>query len=654
MATSSVRLRLLVLALLPLVVLMPILLGITMIRLVSRYDELLIAKVQSDLRVAEQFFGQIEEAQAQGLTALAQSTRFRTAIDQGGARFATFLEEERDRVGLDFLVVGAALDDPAFPVMARPILAEATETAPSAGLAVFDPNALETVRRGLAERALLSLVETPAARPIEQTEEHRGMVILAAHRIQGTDGYLLAGRLLNRNTEIIDQMNSLIYQHDETDDARAGTTTLFLDDVRISTNVRLFEGSRALGTRVSEVVWQQVLEDGETWLDRAFVVNDWYISGYVPLRDGAGDRIGMLYTGFLEAPVTIQRNQTILTLVLAFFAVIAATVPLFLRLASGVFAPLEVMSKTMAKVEDGALDARIGQVDAQDEIGSVAGHLDRLLDQVQERDAKLRTYADNLNSLVEQRTKELRDANQKLEETFSQLVLKEKLATLGEVTAGVAHEINNPVAVIQGNLELLRDALSSEQRADLKTELDLIDAQTQRISVITGKLLNFSRPGELSDGASRVDARKATADALLLVAPDAAKADVAMVEDHIPAPPLSIVESELQQILVNLLLNAIQAMDGGGTLTVRSFPETRDGAPGTCISVTDTGTGIPAERLDQIFDPFFTTKQAEGTGLGLSISHALAAKADGILTVESELGVGTTFFLWVPAGDNLS
>ncbi|MEM0934521.1 MAG: cache domain-containing protein [Pseudomonadota bacterium] len=641
-------------ALLPLVVLMPVLLGFTMVRWIDRYDELLIAKVQSDLRVAEQFFGQIEEGQAQSLTAVAQSTRFRAAQAEGGAGFEAFLNEERARLGLDFLIAGESPDAAAFPPAARPIVQEARETAPSAGLAVFDAEALDAVRPGLAERARLALVATPAARPIERTEERRGMVILAAHRIEGTGGVLLAGRLLNRNTEIIDRMNTLIYRGDESDEARTGTTTLFLDDVRISTNVRLFEGARALGTRVSEVVWQQVLEEGETWLDRAFVVNDWYISGYVPLTDAAGGRIGMLYTGFLEAPVTLQRNRTILTLVLAFIAVIVATVPIFLRLASGVFAPLERMSATMARVEAGVLDARIGEVETQDEIGSVAGHLDRLLDQVQERDAALRGYADNLNALVDQRTQELRDANRKLEETFSQLVLKEKLATLGEVTAGVAHEINNPVAVIQGNLELLRDALTPDQQDELRTELDLIDTQTQRISVITAKLLNFSRPGELSDGGARVDAKTAVLDALVLVAADAAKHDVQTVAHHDPAPPIEIVESELQQILVNLFINAIQAMARGGTLSVRTGPETREGQPGTCIAVSDTGPGIAPANLEHIFDPFFTTKQTEGTGLGLSISHALAAKAGGMLTAQSEIGKGATFFLWCPAGANLS
>ncbi|MEM8536860.1 MAG: cache domain-containing protein, partial [Pseudomonadota bacterium] len=271
---TSVRLRLLILALLPLVVVMPILLGVTMLRWIDRYDELLIAKVQSDLRVAEQFFGQIEEAQAQSVSAVAQSTRFQEAQASGAQGFARFLDAERDRLGVDFLVLRQDTAGEPFPAPVIPLVAQAGVNLPSAGLVILEPAELETLGPGLADDARVPLVETTAARPINRSEERRAMVILTAHRIPGPDGgVLVAGRVLNRDTDIIDRMNSLIYRGEDTEEARTGTTTLFLDDVRISTNVRLFEGSRALGTRVSEAVWRQVLIDGETWLDRAFVVN---------------------------------------------------------------------------------------------------------------------------------------------------------------------------------------------------------------------------------------------------------------------------------------------------------------------------------------------------------------------------------------------
>ena len=581
-----------------------------------------------------------------------RSVGFADAQARGEVALDRFLEASAVELGLDFLILGRLADE-SLPADAMDIVRAGDPDEPSAGLAVLSAQALAQLSPDLAERARLSLVPTEAARPIDRDEETRGMVLLAAQRVMGSRDILVGGRLLNRNLDFIDTMNDLVYRGADEADARAGTTTLFLDDVRISTNVRLFEGSRALGTRVSEAVWREVMEGGETWLDRAFVVNDWYISGYQPITDVSGNRIGMLYTGFLETPFSTQRTAIIVTLVIAFVAVCGLSVPVFLHLARGVFKPLEQMTATMARVEDGTLDARIGTVRSDDEIGAVAKHLDRLLDQVQERDEALRGYADNLNELVDQRTEELRDANRKLEETFAQLVMKEKLASIGEITAGVAHEINNPVAVIQGNLEVVRAQLG--ERADAyRTELDLIDAQTHRIHAIVGKLLNFTRSSDMADGESLVDPAQAVKDALVLVAADLRTSTIELEERYGDAGPVRIVETELQQVLVNLMINAVQAMPDGGRLMLATRTADRDGAPGVEISVTDTGAGIDAAVLEQVFDPFFTTKLAEGTGLGLSISQALVTKAGGMISARNAPAGGASFSVWLPRADNLS
>ncbi|MEM6904872.1 MAG: cache domain-containing protein, partial [Pseudomonadota bacterium] len=575
------------------------------------------------------------------------------AENRGPAALEAFLEAERTALELDFLVWSPGQGSDLAPAVRR-VADAAMPGVPIAHLVLLEAEALTAISPTLAERAAIPLVPTEAARPISNKVESRGMFILAAHRAESGEAVLLGGRLLNRNLDVIDTMNALIYRDETGEVSRTGTTTLFLDDVRISTNVRIFEGSRALGTRVSQVVWRQVMETGQTWLDRAFVVNDWYISGYVPLQDISGTRIGMLYTGFLEAPFTSQRNGTIVTLILAFLAVIGLSVPLFLRLARGIFSPLEMMTKTMARAEAGALEARIGPVAEQSEIGAVARHLDRLLDQVEERDATLRDNADNLNVLVEQRTEELKEANRKLETTFAQLVMSEKLASVGEIAAGVAHEINNPVAVIQGNLEVIRMGLAPEQQAELKTELDLIDAQTHRINIIVGKLLNFTRPDEMSDLMSLVDAAKVVEDALILVAPDLRKHTIETEVSHAPSPPVRLIETELQQVIVNLAINATQAMDTGGTLTILTGPASRDGVSGTEIVVRDTGPGIAPDKIDNVFDPFMTTKLGSGSGLGLSISQSLVTRVGGLISVTSEPGAGASFHVWFPAADSLS
>ncbi|MEM9603736.1 MAG: cache domain-containing protein [Pseudomonadota bacterium] len=649
----SVRWRLLLIALLPLVVLLPLLFGVTMLRWINRFDDLLIAKVASDLRVAEQYFDSIEATQAAAVTAVARSVGFSRAVEQGDAALDAFLGAERARLGLDFLV-WASLTDGSLPEPLRAVASVSASDGPAGQLVLLDADDIATVSEALLPQARIVLVPTEAARTITRDVETRGMFALAAQTASDGQRALIGGRLLNRNLDFIDTMNALVYRDATGEISRIGTTTLFLDDVRISTNVRLFEGSRALGTRVSEVVWQKVMVTGETWLDRAFVVNNWYISGYLPLTNVSGQRIGMLYTGFLETPFTAQRDATVLTLIAAFVAVVGLSVPLFLWLARGVFAPLEQMTATMARAESGDLNARIGTVSEKNEIGAVARHLDRLLDQVEERDAALRGYADNLNVLVEQRTEELKEANSKLESTFAQLVMSEKLASIGEITAGVAHEINNPVAVIQGNLEVIRMGLSQSQLQELQTELDLVDAQTHRINIIVGKLLNFTRPDEMSDLTTLVDASQAVDDALILVAPDLRKHAIETEVSHVASPRFRIVETEVQQVIVNLAINAAQAMGTGGKLSIRTGPAERDGVPGTEICVEDNGPGIPAHLIDHVFDPFMTSKLGKGTGLGLSISQALVTRVGGLISIDSQAGSGAAFKVWFPGEDNSS
>ena len=146
--------------------------------------------------------------------------------------------------------------------------------------------------------------------------------------INGSQRVLVGGILLNRNLDFIDTINTLVYQRKNTAEDPRGTATLFLEDVRISTNVRLFENVRALGTRVSAEVRSAVLDQGQTWLDRAFVVNDWYISGYLPIYDSFDQRIGMLYVGFLEEPFRLVKRDAIAMMWIAFIGVLIVFIPM--------------------------------------------------------------------------------------------------------------------------------------------------------------------------------------------------------------------------------------------------------------------------------------------------------------------------------------
>lgn len=647
---SSVRIRLLLMALLPLIILMPLLLLLGLSRWTSDYDDLLISNVESDLKIAEQYLTQIMAATGADLASMAGSAGFADALQADSSGQDAYLQQMRETLGFDFLhyvPLAQAQDANDWPVIAA-----ALEGRSSTVIDIFSPTDLRAANAGLEARALIPLIATEAATPTDRTVEDRGMVVHSASpvSIPGHTGIVVGGILLNRNLQFIDTINQLVFLNAVTGGERQGTATLFLEDVRISTNVRLFEDVRALGTRVSAEVRQSVLGAGETWLNRAFVVNDWYISGYLPVRDSFGASVGMLYVGFLEAPFSATKRDAILWMFSAFVGVLLLSVPAFLWLARSIFSPLEAMTKTMTRVERGDLAARNGNVGAIGEVGQVAAHLDSLLEQVQDRDKELRDWADQLNYRVELRTKELSDANKKLEATTQQLVMSEKLASIGEITAGVAHEINNPVAVIQGNVDVMRQSLGSAGK-DVEIEFNLIDQQISRISAIVGKLLQFARPGDYADAETSVMLGDVLEDCLGFVDHVLAGKRIEVQKHVHPVPPVRIDPGELQQVIINLILNATQAMGDQGTLTLTLAAQSREGQDGAALIVRDTGPGLAADKIAKVFDPFFTTKQAEGTGLGLSISQTIIRRVGGLITVANAAEGGAAFTVWLPAAD---
>ncbi len=649
---KSVRTRLLLIALLPMLLVMPLFGGVVIYNWSTRFDNLLIAKVNGELTIAHQYLAGLKERALENVQALGASAAFLHALQAD--RLPMLMESQRQIYGFDFLYYitpegqiipasgGAA---PSAPTR-WPVVQNALAGMGSTEIDIFNTADLAEISPALAERAALPLVPTKAALPTSRTRETRGMVVHTAAAVSAGEGTLVAGVLLNRNLEFIDTINALVYPEASLTEGSRGTTTLFLEDVRVSTNVRLFENVRALGTRVSVEVRAAVLDEGRTWLDRAFVVNDWYISAYEPLIDSFGKRVGMLYVGFLDSPYRAAKAQTLWLIIGGFFFLLALSVPLFLLIARGVFRPLEDMVKTISKVEAGDLSARTGLVDSHNEVSLVSAHLDSVLAQVQERDQRLREWADELEDRVEARTQELREANQRLEVTTKQLVVSEKLAAIGEITASVAHEINNPVAVIQGNVDVIYETLGA-QAAPLITEFTLVIEQVHRINTLVNKLLQFARPEEFAGNVGAHSPNDVIDDTLPLVQHLLSKVNIALKQTLASSQDVAINRTELQQVLINLIVNAIQAMPEGGTLNIA----TRDEPSGVLISLTDTGVGMAPEVLEHIFDPFFTTKKAEGTGLGLSISQKLVSRSGGKLWAESTLGHGTTFFILLEAAD---
>jgi two-component system NtrC family sensor kinase len=255
-----------------------------------------------------------------------------------------------------------------------------------------------------------------------------------------------------------------------------------------------------------------------------------------------------------------------------------------------------------------------------------------LLDTVAAREAELKQLNADLDQKVVERTAELRA-------TQRQLARTEKLAAVGELTAGVAHEINNPIAVMQGNLDLMRELLGPAA-GEVSTEIRLLDEQINRIRLIVTKLLQYARPDEFAGYIDELDTSAVLTDTLPLVQHEARKPGVKVVIR--PAGDPRAHESRRTAAGAGEPDRQCAARHAhGGTLTLA----TRDcvDPPGADILVRDTGHGISPENIGRVFDPFFTTKRSEGTGLGLSVSLGLIERYGGNITVTSRPGEGSCF-----------
>jgi len=222
-----------------------------------------------------------------------------------------------------------------------------------------------------------------------------------------------------------------------------------------------------------------------------------------------------------------------------------------------------------------------------------------------------------------------------------QLLTSEKLASIGLLSAGVAHEINTPLTGISSYVQILQKKLSNSQHAKI---LEKIDTQTERVARIVKNLLNFARnPSE--SAFYQTDLRENLQSIISLIDYKLKNMNIGLELALSPIKPIWVQGERLQQVFINIILNAIDAMPGGGTLKI-GLSQLNNQA---VVKISDTGTGIDAHHLPHIFDPFFTTKGiGKGTGLGLSISYAIIKEHAGRIAVESEQGKGTSFQIYIP------
>jgi two-component system NtrC family sensor kinase len=473
----------------------------------------------------------------------------------------------------------------------------------------------------LVEQAHFTFIDTPMARPRSESEQTSGMVLMAAAPIfdyqNNVIGILYGGVLLNRNYEIVDEIKRTVFQDLQYKGQDIGTATIFQDDVRISTNVKNEDGTRAVGTRIMEEVYDQVVIKGEPYIGRAYVVNNWYITAYEPIRDIDDQVIGILYVGILEQKYLDIKQQTVLAfLSIALIGVLVSTVLSYL-LSRSISGPIKKLVLASKEVASGNLDTKV-EITTTDELGKLAYTFNKMALSLRERDDKLKEF------------------------TRSKIMESERLALIGQLAANVAHELNNPLTGIITYSHLLLEQTKAEDPT--KDFLQKIVNQADRCKEIIKGLLDFSR--QKKPDITLCDVNSVLMDCISLVENQALFHNIQIQSSlNIDLPRVVIDPSQIERVFMNMIINAAEAIEGNGQLEIVSrFDRDKD-----CIEIefTDTGLGIEKENLEKIFDPFFTTKDT-GHGLGLAICYGIIKEHKGTILVESEVGKGTTFNIRLP------
>lgn len=346
-----------------------------------------------------------------------------------------------------------------------------------------------------------------------------------------------------------------------------------------------------------------------------------------------------------EIEKAVRSNATTVgALSLAFAVVGSLSVALLIH--GLVYRPLRDLQTGAERLAKGNLDQEI-PVRSQDEFGQLATSFNTMTTALRSSQGELREWGRTLEQKVEKRTKELRVAE-------AEAVRGEKLASVGLLAAGVAHELNNPLTGILTFSHLVRKKLPDTSIE--AQDLDLVIKETKRCAAIIRRLLDFSR--DKAPQKQYADLNRIIEETARLVEWPAQMSDIEIHMDLGQDLPQIWVDADLiKQVIMNILVNAQQAIEAKGSITVRSrrCHDTRSREPGTPpvpmveLAIIDTGCGIPAKDLRRIFDPFFTSKEVgKGTGLGLSVSHGIVRAHGGAIEVESTVGEGSTFRVYLP------
>jgi two-component system NtrC family sensor kinase len=557
----------------------------------------------------------------------------------------TSLEAVRRECGFDFL----SLTDRQGRVIVRslepyhtgdylfndPFINQALKGQSVSGFDLLGPQRLRAEGGHLEERAFIVFEPTPKAKPRAKEYEPSGMALVAAAPVKNDQGTLIgslyAGILLNRNHALVDRIRSIVFEDSKYDGRDLGTVTIFLWDCRIATNVVKENGNRAIGTRVSGDVYDRVLENNQHWYDRAFVVNDWYLSAYDPIHDIENKTIGILYVGVLaktydDLKQKLWRLSIAISTGVAFFVMVLGL--FFARRLSG---PLSRLAEAAGRIAKGDLNLKVPEPATNDEILDLTRSFNAMALSLREHDDKIRT------------------ANQELEQ--ANISLQKLNRNYLDMLGFVSHELKNTLGVIYTSARALDKGMIGTLNESQAALVRNISKSIGSAVMMTRNYLDMARieQGELSVDIREIDLAKEVVLPVLDELRSIISENAVTIEKNLPERVIIAADSTLLQIVYrNLLENAIKY--GGPERIIRlGFKDLNTHSQ---FEVWNQGPGLEPEEISRLFGKFVRinqkTETSRSSGLGLFITKEIISKHGGSIRVESCPGEWINFIFTLP------
>ncbi|MFH1139133.1 MAG: cache domain-containing protein [Pseudomonadota bacterium] len=519
-----------------------------------------------------------------------------------------------------------------------PVVSKALRGETVKGFQVLRPTRLRTEGDGLAERAFVVFEPTPMAKPRAESTEGSGLAMMAAFPIRDIKddvmGVIFAGSLLNRNHDLVDRIRSIVFEGQAPDGGPIGAVTIFQWDVRVATNVTLPNGNRALGTRVSAEVYDKVLENNSSWYSRAFVVNEWYISAYDPIRDVENKVIGILYVGvparkYDQIRRDLWRIYAAMSLICACLVVLAGLV-----FARRLTTAVHRLAEGASRISKGEYNLRVKEPKAEDELKDLTKAFNAMAASLADREERLKIARDDLEKI----NAALHQVNQ----------------NYLEMLGFVSHELKNTLGVIFTSAKTLAAGLAGPLNEKQGVLVSGIGKNIDAAVSMTRKYLDLTRieKGELKVQPEKIDLVSEVVGPVLEELKGALERQGVRLVNGLPRSlPLVGDPTLLRVVFKNLLDNALKYGRENGLIKIMFHRDEKEYR----FEVWNEGRGLTPDQISRTFGKFVRFKadhetDSKGTGLGLFITRDIVGKHNGTIRVESEYGRYAAFIFTLPIG----